>query len=73
MCNRLIGTENKNKKRIYYLSHGNTSMVSTSKLPTCTRWILAIFLIRAIFAIVFMIALPRLEDTSAICTSELVR
>lgn len=55
------------------LSHWDASVIQAGELAVRAWWIVAVLLVRSIFAVVFVVAFPGFEDTAAVVAAELVR
>lgn len=54
------------------LRHWNATMVGASEFTIRTRWVIAVSFIGTILTVVFVVALPRFENASAVGATEFV-
>lgn len=58
---------------IAHLRHRNAAVIEASEFSVGARRVVAVLFVRTVFAVVLVVALPRLENAAAVVATELVR
>jgi len=57
---------------VAHLRLWDATVISAGEFSRCTRWVNATFLIATVPTVIFMVAFPCFEDTSAVVTTEFI-